>query len=80
MKVKLIIEHLSTIDPEEEISCIWFTREDAQRLFDEEIDDEMWNHIIDEVGIDADDIIYAAQNLQQYREEKLIEDAKSVSR
>jgi len=80
MKVKFIIEHLSTLHPEEEISCIWFTREDAERWIDQKIDDEMWDYIIDEVDINADDITYAVQHLKEYRKEKLIEDFRSLSR
>jgi len=80
MKVKNIFEYMKDYDPEEEISCIWFTREDAERWTDEQIDDEMWNYIIDEVDINADDITYAVQHLKKYRKEKLIEDARSVSR
>ena len=80
MKVKFIIEHLETLHPEEEISCTWFTREDAERWIDQKIDDEMWDYIIDEVDIDADDITYAVKHLKEYREEKLIEDFRSLSR
>lgn len=80
MKVKFILEHLSKLDPEEEVACEWFTREDAEHWTNEKIDEEMWNYIIDEVTFDGDDIQYAINSFKEHREEELIENAGSISR
>lgn len=78
MKVKHIINHLLGINQEQEIVISWFTREDAESWLDEKISDTVWEHMLNDLGFDEDDIRYSHQTGKEY--EKEIENTKSVSR